>query len=1078
MSSEPKLANKRDDHPGQANGLIHNLRSIVDNLQDTIYQTDIQGLITWASRPVHKLLGHSPEELVGTTLSFLYVDESDCDRFLLSLENSGGHLDDFRSRLRHKDGSEIWVSINAAYFYDEADEVLGIAGSIRDISNLINTEQAFLESEQKFRSLAETSANCIFVYREKFLYVNPALETITGYSSEELLQKNVCDIVHPDFHELILSRSRARLTGKLAPQRYELKFISKNGDERWLDFASGIIQFEGVPAGVASALDITEQKAAHNALRLSEERFRKVFEANAAVITINKIEDGEYIDVNESFVKVSGFSREEAIGRTSLDLGVWDKPEDRKKLVQDLQNKGFVHDFEFGFRSKSGELKHVLSSAEKVDIAGCPCLLFIGLDISDRKKYENALRASEEKYRLLVDNAKDAIFIAQGPHVKFPNPMALEISGYNKNELEKKSLHELIHPDDRQMVLNRYKNRLAGNNEPDNYQFQILTRSGTARWVENSVMLITWEDRPATLNVMRDITAHKTAQEALFDEKERAQVTLESIGDGVITTNAQGCIEYLNPVAEQLVGWQPNQAQGLKLVEVFNIIDESTRTPIHNPVETVLHQGQKVMAPGQTSLIRADGSESSIEYAASPIRHRDGSIIGAVVVFRDVTEMRGLARQLSHQASHDSLTGLINRHEFENRLNYAMESARTENKHHALCYLDLDQFKVVNDTCGHIAGDELLKQLAALLQTKVRDVDTLARLGGDEFGILLEGCPLEKARQIGNNLRRTVKDFRFVWEDKSFEVGCSIGLVPITNHTNSLSDLLRAADAACYVAKDLGRNRVYAYKPDDEELARRHGEMQWITRLHTALEFDKFELYYQPIVPLSANNAQGERGEILLRMHDENDQQIPPMAFIPAAERYGMMPAIDRWIVEKTFTSISNASAKRREEIDCLAINLSGQSLSDETFLDFVLNKLDESAVMPDQICFEITETAAIANPQGAVRFIDHLRARGCHFALDDFGSGLSSFAYLKDMNVDFLKIDGYFVRDIADDPIDLAMVESINHIGHVMGIKTVAEFVESESVIIKLKELGVDYAQGYYIAKPQPLSESLLAIP
>ncbi|HEC13683.1 MAG TPA: PAS domain S-box protein [Acidiferrobacteraceae bacterium] len=1067
MSPESKPVNR------QVNNLAHDLGGIANSLQETLYQTDVQGHITWISQPVHKLLGYTPAELLGVPIDSLYAEPSDRKHFLLALENSGGQLDDFRCRLRHKEGHEVWVSTTAVYIFDEAGETLGVAGSTRDIANLINTKQAFLESEQKFRSLAETSAHCIFVYREKFLYVNPALEAITGYSSEELLKKNVNDLVHPDFRELVKSRAKARLVGGTVPERYELKLLNKNGEEIWVDVAASIVQFDGEAADAASVIDITAQKTAHKALLLSEERFRKVFEANAAIITINKIEDGEYIDVNESFVRTSGFSREETIGKTSLELRIWDHPDDRKKLVQNLQDKGFVHDFEFSFRSKSGELKHVLSSAEKVDIAGQACLLFIGQDISDRKKYETALRTSEEKYRLLVNNVKDAIFIVQDLRVKFPNPRTLEITEYDEAELSNLLVSHLVHPDDRQIVMDRHHQRLAGNTEQDTYQFRIMTKSGLIRWMDISVLLLAWEDRPATLNVMRDITAHKTAQEALFDEKERAHVTLESIGDGVITTNAKGRIEYLNPVAEQLTGWQSSQARGLQLVDVFHIIDETTRAPVDSPTNTVLQQGQKVVAPGHTALVRADKSESSIEYAASPIRQRDGAITGTVVVFRDVTKMRGLARQLSYQASHDSLTGLINRREFETRLDHALTSAKTEDKHHALCYLDLDQFKIVNDTCGHSAGDELLKQLAALLQTRVRDVDTLARLGGDEFGILLEGCPLDKARQIGDSLRCIVKDFRFVWEDKSFEVGCSVGLVPITSHTESLSDLLRAADAACYVAKDLGRNRVYAYKPDDEELARRHGEMQWITRLNAALDSDKFELYYQPIVSLSTDGSGEKRGEILLRMHGK--QLIPPMAFIPAAERYGMMPTIDRWIIKKVFTSFNEAPAKRQKEINCLSINLSGQSLSDEGFLNFVLEKLDESAILPHQLCFEITETAAIANPQGAVKFIGHLRDCGCHFALDDFGSGLSSFAYLKDMHVDFLKIDGYFIRDIIDDPIDLAMVESINHIGHVMGIKTVAEFVESESIVNKLKELGVDYAQGYHIARPRPLSKSLL---
>lgn len=1295
------------------------------HLQDLFYRTDAQGKIIWCTKAITPLLGYELDELVGVKLSTLYEDPSERDRFLTLLQKQGGNVINYRARMRHKDGSTVWVSTNAHFVYSEDGAVQGVEGTVRNITQQQQTEQALRESELLFRTLAETSGSIIFVYSEKFLYVNPELEKFLGYTADELLTMSILEVVHPEFQDMAKERASARLRGEKVPTRYDIKVVTNGGQDRWLDLSAGLIQYRGKnaviatgfditdrknaenalqesetnlralaenandgmlvildgkhvfanrsianmlgyeldelygtsikdivhpdeyekvvnrhrrrmagedvpkqyetlfitktgepiqieiagaqttwrgkPAGlilvrdiserrrkesllirfgriledsineiyifdaedlhfiqanqgaqnnlgysmdelkqltpidvkpeyskeqftklieplkakevgqllfetihqrkdgttypveirlqlstqetppvfVAVIQDITERKQAEDALRISEERFRQVFQSNSAIITINRLEDGHYIDVNESFVQKSGYTREEVIGHTSLELRIWDNPEDRNKMVQELKKTGSIHDFEFAFRNKSGELLVLLASVERVDIAGGTCILFFGQDISDRKIAESALRDSESRYRTLVDHASEAIFIVQDNHLKFPNPKTLEITGYSLEELARIKMDNLVAPEDRALIVQRHHNRLTGKQEPNNYQFRILTKQGKVVWVTISTTMVPWEGRPATLNVMRDITQSKQHEEILFREKERAQVTLQSIGDGVITTDATGHIESLNLVAEQFTGWRLNKAKGLELSKVFNIIDETTRIPAQNPVSEPLASGTKTTTPGHTALIRTDGKELSIEFSASPIKKQDGGIIGAVLVFRDVTEMRGLARQLSFQASHDSLTGLINRREFEARLDYALESTKTEDKTHALCYLDLDQFKVVNDTCGHIAGDELLKQLATLLQSKVRGVDTLARLGGDEFGILLEGCPLAKAQQIANTLRSTVKEFRFVWQDKSFEVGCSIGLVTITAQTDTISDLLIAADAACYMAKDLGRNRVYSYKPDDKELARRHGEMQWVTRLNTALKSDHFELYYQTIIAVSKDEhiGEGERGEILLRLRDKHGQHIPPMAFIPAAERYGLMPAIDRWVIEKVFTLFDGTPLKSRNKIGCLAINLSGQSLSDETFLQFVLDKLDASTIKSHQLCFEITETAAISNLQGAMKLIDCLRERGCRFALDDFGSGLSSFAYLKNLHVDFLKIDGHFVRDIADDPIDLAMVESINHIGHVMGIKTVAEFVESESVINKLKELGVDYAQGYHIAKPKPLSEVLLAL-
>ncbi len=427
--------------------------------------------------------------------------------------------------------------------------------------------------------------------------------------------------------------------------------------------------------------------------------------------------------------------------------------------------------------------------------------------------------------------------------------------------------------------------------------------------------------------------------------------------------------------------------------------------------------------------------------------------------------------RLSYQASHDALTGLPNRREFELRMERALSSAREQNLAHTLCYLDLDQFKVVNDTCGHVAGDELLRQIAALLQARLRDRDTLARLGGDEFGVLLQNCNLEQAQPIAELLQKLVKEYRFAWQDKSFTIGVSIGLVPITAESEGLSNLLGYADAACYTAKDRGRNRVHVYQAEDAELLKRQGEMQWVTRITRALEENRMRLYVQPILPLHPHRATDRHYEMLLRMLDDDGEMVLPMAFIPAAERYNLMTSIDRWVIGAAFSAFHQLFPDAPDDQSLCTINLSGQSLCDEKFLDlierqFILNKVPYSA-----ICFEITETAAITNLTEAIHFIQTLKAKGCKFSLDDFGSGLSSFTYLKNLPVDFLKIDGAFVKDMESDPMDRAMVESINHIGHVMGLKTIAEFVESEWIHERLKLIGVDYVQGNWLIEPQPLS-------
>ncbi|MCF6338185.1 MAG: EAL domain-containing protein [Gammaproteobacteria bacterium] len=422
---------------------------------------------------------------------------------------------------------------------------------------------------------------------------------------------------------------------------------------------------------------------------------------------------------------------------------------------------------------------------------------------------------------------------------------------------------------------------------------------------------------------------------------------------------------------------------------------------------------------------------------------------------------------IHHLAYHDQLTGLVNRNEFDRHLNNALDSAKCNNLSHVLLYLDLDQFKVINDTCGHQAGDELLSQLALLLREEVRGNDILARLGGDEFGLLLENCPLDKAKVIAEDLRELVSDFRFVWRDKSFSIGVSIGMAKITKDAQGADEVLGAADIACYAAKDMGRDRVHVYKDDDSELLRRQTEMQWVSRIKDALEEGRFVLHQQQMRSLSRLNGTIQCAEFLVRMLDEQDNIIMPGAFIPAAERYGIMPLLDRWVVRSAIAYLAENLSENEKNDSIFFINLSGGSLSDNDFSTYIRQQITHYNIPPELLCFEITETAAISNLSEAVKFINEVRGFGCQFALDDFGSGLSSFSYLKTLPVDYLKIDGSFVRDIEIDPMNFAIVQAINEIGHVAGLHTIAEFVENEKTLESLRGIGVDFVQGYCIARP-----------
>lgn len=560
----------------------------------------------------------------------------------------------------------------------------------------------------------------------------------------------------------------------------------------------------------------------------------------------------------------------------------------------------------------------------------------------------------------------------------------------------------------------------------------------------------------------------KNSELALFEEKERAQVTLQSIGDGVITTDINGYVELINPVAERLTGWKSHDAEGRPLNEVFVIRNELTNRPVIDPVRKCLATGKIVALANHTLLESRDGQTYPIEDSAAPIRDRQGKIVGVVLVFHDVSGARHMARQMAYQARHDALTGLVNRSEFEERLRHSIDTAVSESRQHAMFYMDLDQFKVVNDTCGHFAGDELLKQLAVLLKNQFREADTLARLGGDEFGVLLENCPLERAMEIAEDIRNVVQNFRFEWNDKTFEVGVSIGVAPITQQDNDMAAVLSAADMACYIAKEKGRNRIYLHDNSDEEHAKRHNEMKFVAEISAALEEDRFEIYYQRVKSLTPESQSVCYNELLVRMVNNDGEVLPPFLFIPAAERFHLMHRIDAWVVKHALEFIQDQDGDDSNNI--FAINLSGHSLAEDAFLETLVESISQSGIHPERLCFEITETAAISNLQQAHKFITKLKQLGCQFALDDFGSGLSSFAYLKNLPVDFLKIDGSFVKDILLDDTDLAMVEAINQIGHIMGLKTIAEYVEDEDIMNKVVALGVDFAQGFAEHMPEPL--------
>jgi len=675
--------------------------------------------------------------------------------------------------------------------------------------------------------------------------------------------------------------------------------------------------------------------------------------------------------------------------------------------------------------------------------------------------------ALQKGFRQLLDAAVDAMFVVdEGGSLVAVNNEAERLFGFTEAELLGQPLDQIIPP--------RFQ-QLAGSGSPPKAAAVHLfarRRDGLEFPVEFHRRPIGHGEDAPVLVTIRDLTRWRRAQETLFREKEQAFVTLTSIADAVITTDLAGTITYLNPTAERLTGWRTTEALGQPLSIVLTLVSEATRQPIADIAAHCLREGRAVDLDEGVLLLRRDGTEVTVGDSAAPLRDRNGATIGVVLVFHDISEKRRVVQRLSHEATHDPLTGLISRQEFERRLVRVLSEAADGAAENAMCYLDLDRFKLVNDTCGHEAGDGLLRTVSRLLADRLRSRDTIARLGGDEFGILLEHCSPAKAEEIARDLVGVIEDFRFVWGERRFSLGASIGVVPITAATERTADLLRAADHACYAAKEAGGSRVHV-GPEAGPGARQEVENRRLMRLTRAVEEGRFQLLTQPIVPLTRPFPARPRCEILLCLPDEHGGVETPDSFLPHAERYRLTPAIDRWVIGQT---IAILAAWHRDHPECelplCSINLSASSLNDPDLVPTLREHLGRHRLLPEALCFEIDEAAALGQLAQLARLVSEIREVGCGVGLENFGSGLDSFAHLKARLVDYVKIGGHYVRGVAEDPMYGTLVRTVNEIGRIMGLTTIAEEVESVLALEKLRALGVAFAQGDAVAPTVPLTD------
>lgn len=926
-----------------------------------------------------------------------------------------------------------------------------------------------LESESRFRALSEVSPLGVFATDAMgaYRYTNARWQEIYGLKHDESLGDGWTKTLHPDNRDAVFALWLQTAKGKKDFDA-EFRIVRKQGDIRTVHVrARPKLDTAGTVTGyIGCSEDITDRKAVQS----TAETLMHAIQTN--FISSVTDERGIITEVSDSFCAISGFTREELIGSDHRIVNSGRNGEGFFARMWSTLLTGQSWRGEICNRTKDGRYYWVDSCISPLPGAGGTVRGYVSIrtDITHRIQQEEALRQSEQRLQRTgkvaqvggweLDLTTGELVWSGQTHVIHGVP-----EGYVPDVSKAINFYA---PEARPVIQSAVETAMASGQSWD-LELPFIKADGTRIWVRAVGTAEFLDGKPIRLvGTFQDVSKLHEMNAELTQQHELLRVTLQSIGDAVITTDASGSVSWLNPVAERMTGWQSQDAIGCPIEKVFHIVNEETRLSTENPVATCLKQGRITGLANHTVLISRQGVEFGIEDSAAPIRSETGEILGAVLVFHDVTEQRRLSGEMNFRATHDALTGLVNRTEFETRLRNLLNQAHEDKGRHAMLFIDLDQFKIVNDTCGHAVGDQLLQQVSKLLSDVVRSRDTLARLGGDEFAVILEHCTTEHAMRVGQQICERMDDFRFTHDGRRFRIGASIGLVPVDERWGTMAAVLQAADSSCYAAKEAGRNRVHTWYDTDMAIRARHGEMQWASRLEQALDENRFVLYAQKIEKLSSQ-SEGIHAEVLLRLSEQDGTLVLPGAFLPAAERFHLASRIDRWVLRHTIDFLHTHG--NLDKFDTLSINLSGQSIGDRAFHRQAFEMLEQAGPsICKLLCIEITETAAITNMTDACLFISHARGLGLRIALDDFGAGASSFGYLKNLQIDLLKIDGQFIRDILENPLDEAAVRCFADVSKVINVETVAEFVDRVEVLERVKDMGIQYAQGFYIHKPEPL--------